>query len=89
MAQHCLDRLLRLWEEGEVGGGILLEEGLYCQVVHYVFGDYPCSVLGVPELESLAGYAFQLLLQLDEVGCSRQYDGAACSISLELLPLPQ
>jgi hypothetical protein len=39
------------------------------------FVDYPGPVLGVPELESLEGHAFQLLLQLDKVGCSRMMGG--------------
>jgi hypothetical protein len=51
MSQHCLNRLLRLREEGEVGEGILGKVIFNCQVVHHVLGDYPGPVPGVPELK--------------------------------------
>jgi hypothetical protein len=38
-----------------------------------VLGDYPGSVPGALELDVLFGHSFQLLLQLNEVGCRRQH----------------
>jgi hypothetical protein len=54
---------------------MVVEESFHCLVVHHVLSDYSGPVLCATELEALLGHAFQLFLQLDEVGCSSQYIG--------------
>lgn len=52
--------------------------------------DYSGPVLGVTDLEALVGHTLHLFLQLDEVGCRRQYyaggrtdfPGAAASVDM-------
>jgi hypothetical protein len=70
LGRWCNTALMGFFSFGIEG---ILRKGIFYLVVHHILGDYPGPIPGITELEALLGHAFQLFLQLDEVGCRRQY----------------